>query len=53
MKRCFIKSIGVPPSNTKSLRGHPYKWLGQVIPNYSHSEYVSSNVFMVLVNKVV
>ena len=23
----------------KSKKGHPYTWLGQVIPNYCHSEY--------------
>ena len=35
----FIESKGVPPRNTKSLKGHPYRWLDQVIPNYYHSEY--------------
>ena len=35
----FIESIGVPPGNFKSFTGHPYRWLGQVIPNYCHSEY--------------
>ena len=24
----FIEYIGVPPSNTRSLKGHPYRWLG-------------------------